>query len=46
MGAQLSLKAALPLAGILATASDRCNKTGSMCIILGAIVYIVEVQVQ
>ena len=28
MGAQLSLKAALPLVGILATASDRCSKTG------------------
>ena len=28
MGVQLSLKAALPLAGILATASDRCRKTG------------------
>ena len=28
MGVQLSLKAALPLAGILATASDRCSKTG------------------
>ena len=28
MGAQLSSKAALPLAGILATASDRCSKTG------------------
>ena len=27
MGVQLSLKAALPLAGILATASDRCDKT-------------------
>ena len=30
MGAQLSLKAALPLAGILATASDRCRKTGPL----------------
>ena len=29
MGAQLLLKAALPLAGILATASDRCRKTGA-----------------
>ena len=28
MGAQLLLKAVLPLAGILATASDRCRKTG------------------
>ena len=28
MGVQLSLKAALPLAGILATASDHCSKTG------------------
>ena len=28
MGARLSLKAALPLAGILATSSDRCIKTG------------------
>ena len=28
MGVQLSLKAVLPLAGILATASDRCSKTG------------------
>ena len=28
MEVQLSLKAALPLAGILATASDRCSKTG------------------
>ena len=33
MGAQLSLKAALPLAGILLTASDRCNKTGPCAII-------------
>ena len=30
MGAQLLLKAALPLAGILATASDRCRKTGPL----------------
>ena len=30
MEAQLSLKAALPLAGILATASDRCRKTGPL----------------
>ena len=28
MGVQLSLKAALPLAGILATAPDHCSKTG------------------
>ena len=28
MGVQLSLKAVLTLAGILATASDRCSKTG------------------
>ena len=28
MGAQLSLKAALPLAERLGTASDRCSKTG------------------
>ena len=28
MGVQLSLKSALPLAGILATVSDRCSKTG------------------
>ena len=30
IGAQLLLKAALPLAGILATASDRCRKTGPL----------------
>ena len=30
MGAQLSLKPALPLAGILATASDRYRKTGPL----------------
>ena len=30
MGAQLLLKAALPLTGILATASDRCRKTGPL----------------
>ena len=29
MGAQLSLKAALPLAEIFATASDRCSNIGS-----------------
>ena len=28
MGVQLSVKAALPLTGILVTASDRCSKTG------------------
>ena len=33
MGAQLLLKAAMPLAGILMTASDRCNKTGPCAII-------------
>ena len=31
MAAQLSMKAALPLAKILATASDRCSKTGPCC---------------
>ena len=38
MGVQLSLKAAQPLAGILATASDRCSKTGPRALGIGLII--------
>ena len=40
MGAQLSLKAALPLGGILATASGRCSKTGPRAATMTTFMYL------